>query len=108
MGGGCSRDTRGSRNATEDRVCCASEQSNGQPVKGRVPSRGCLFLSFYGRNNPVICMLMNHPEEAEVLMILEMRGELLSCVCEQARGGEIWYPSSRLTFAISRTVRPEK
>lgn len=53
-------------------------------------------------------MLMNHPEEAEVLMILEMRGELLSRVCEQARGGEIWYPSSRLTFAISRTVRPEK
>lgn len=58
-GGGCSRDTGGNRNETEDRVCCASEQSNGQPVKGHVQSRGCLFLSFYGRNNPVICMLMN-------------------------------------------------
>lgn len=49
----------GNRNAAEDRVCSASEQSNGQPVRGCVRSRGCLVLPFYGRNNHVICMLMN-------------------------------------------------
>lgn len=41
-------------------------------------------------------------------MILEMRGELLSRAYEQARWDEIWYTNSRLTFAISRTVLPEK
>lgn len=89
-------------------VCSDGEHSNGEPVKGCVQASGCLLFSLGGRNHRVICRLMKQFGGLRGWTDLDMRGEVLSCVCEQARWAETWCTGSRLTFAISGTARPEK